>query len=135
MFELEEREFLPWAHATVVKGDEHLLKEGIFQHPDAKEDAHLVPGSIKGKHQFYEDIGADKYVVDTVREGYKLVFDAFPPPSVTKNNKPARENPTFVREEIQRLASLGCVQETFYSSGKEVLFHIGGSFLRFPPVS
>ena len=111
MIELEEREFLPWAHATVVKGEEHLLKEGIFQHP-AKEDEHFIPGSIKGKQKVYEDVGADKYVVDTVREGYKLVFDTFPPPSVTKNNKSARENPIFVREEIKRLVSLGCVQET-----------------------
>ena len=40
-----------------------------------------VPGRILGKLGAYEEAGASDYVLDTVREGYKLVFEngVFPP--------------------------------------------------------
>ena len=41
-----------------------------------------VPGRIKGKMGAYEEAGASQYVLDTIREGYKLVFldNVFPLP-------------------------------------------------------
>ena len=47
--------------------------------------------------------------MDTVRDGYKLVFDSLPLPSFTKNNKSAILNKVFMWEELLRLESLGCI--------------------------
>ena len=47
-----------------------------------------VPGRIKGKLEAYEEADASDYVLNTVREGYKLVFnsDEFPPSDYRTNN-------------------------------------------------
>ena len=40
-----------------------------------------VPGRIKGKLKAYLEADASKYVLDTIAEGYKLIFiDNVPPP-------------------------------------------------------
>ena len=40
-----------------------------------------VPGRIKGKLKAYLEADASKYVLDTIAEGYKLIFiDNIPPP-------------------------------------------------------
>ena len=33
-----------------------------------------VPARLLGKHQFYLDIGATQYIIDSVESGYKLLF-------------------------------------------------------------
>ena len=72
----------------------------------------LSSGRILGKHQEYERIGAEPYVVWTVRDGYELVFDDEPPPpSILPNNRSAREAPDFVRSELKRLEGLGCIMK------------------------
>ena len=50
-----------------------------------------VPGRILGKLGAYEEAGASDYVLDTVMEGYKLVFvkDKFPPSDYRENNSSA----------------------------------------------
>ena len=47
-----------------------------------------VPGRIKGKLEAYEEADASDYVLNTVREGYKLVFKSneFPPSDFRENN-------------------------------------------------
>ena len=62
-----------------------------------------------GRHEVYTRVGASQYIVDTVRDGYKLVFDSLPLPSFTKNNKSAILNRAFMWEELLRLESLGCI--------------------------
>ena len=42
-----------------------------------------VPGRLLGKSQFYTDINATQYIIETVQEGYKLVFlDSTSPPQI-----------------------------------------------------
>ena len=57
----------------------------------------------------YEEFGAEPYVVETVRSGYKLKLDEEPPPSFCKNNKSALDDSEVVRAELDRLEQLGCV--------------------------
>ena len=49
---------------------------------------------------------------DTIVNGYKLPFidDEPPPPSFSRNNRSARLDEAFVRAEVLRLESLGCVK-------------------------
>ena len=71
-----------------------------------------VPGRLLGKHQFYLEVGASQYIVDTIQSGYKLVFenDIPPPQSYLPNNKSALDKSAFVLEELLRLESLGCIK-------------------------
>ena len=46
-----------------------------------------VPGRLLGKSQFYTDINASQYIIETVQEGYKLVFVAGTPPPPQKKLK------------------------------------------------
>ena len=71
-----------------------------------------TPGRILGKIDAYVEAGASEYVVETVRLGYKLVFeDGTPPPPIFKsNNRSALANPDFTYSELLRLESLGCIR-------------------------
>ena len=69
-----------------------------------------VPGRLLGRHCEYTELGAEPYVVETVRGGYKLEFEGEPPPpSYTRNIKSALEDPGFVKKELERLEQLGCL--------------------------
>ena len=50
------------------------------------------------------------YVLDIIKFGYKLPFASEPPQSFSENNRSAREDTDFVRAEIFRLESLGCIE-------------------------
>ena len=85
---LDAEDLRGWAHNDTEAGEEHLLV-GI---PSEKAEAGLSneefkAGSVLGKHKFYETIGAESYVVNVVKEGYRLLFDQPPPPSYTRNNR------------------------------------------------
>ena len=57
-----------------------------------------VPGRLLGKSQFYTEINASQYIIETVQEGYKLVFVAgnSPPRFFKKNNQSALKRADFV---------------------------------------
>ena len=97
-----------------VEGEDHIPKL-LMNETENQGNINLatdsrVPGRIKGHDEFYRKIGADPYIIDLVKEGYKLEFDELPPPSFTKNNKSALNKPEFVYNELLRLEQLGCIQ-------------------------
>ena len=78
------RRFRDW---ETGKGEEHLCD--FVSVDSCSDDRKLktdvkVPGRILGRHEVYTRVGASQYIVDTVRDGYKLVFDSLPLPSFTK---------------------------------------------------
>ena len=74
-----------------------------------------VPGRIKGKLDAYLEANASEYVLNTIAEGYKLIFidDVPPPPSYLPNNKSALCQRTFLHSELVRLEQLGCIRKVF----------------------
>ena len=98
------------------EGEEHIPSLLHNESPLVdKNDANLatdarVPGRIRGHQEVYRDLGADDYIVSTVENGYKLVFDSLPPDSFTRNNKSALEKKDFVYSELLRLEELGCIK-------------------------
>ena len=60
---------------------------------------------------FWKDIGANDFILDTIENGYKLPLIQTPEPAVFKNNKSALANPEFVTEAIQELVSTNRVLE------------------------
>ena len=72
-----------------------------------------VPGRIKGKLEAYLEADASKYVLQTISEGYRLIFinDVPPPSSYLPNNKSALSQRTFLHSELVRLEQLGCIRK------------------------
>ena len=99
-----------WSRAQVQEGEEHLYSgHTLHQAPLPSTDTR-VPGRILGRHVLYEQLGAEPYIVQTVKHGYKLEFDTLPPPSFTDNNRSAKDNMSFVKAELLRLEAIGCIE-------------------------
>ena len=71
-----------------------------------------MPVRSKDEMGAYEEAGASQYVLDTIREGYKLVFldNEFPPANYHQNNASALAKSDFLYSELIRLESLGCIR-------------------------
>ena len=73
-----------------------------------------VPGNIhrlKYRKYWQDVLKPSDLVWDTICNGYSLPFSSLPPPSFEPNNKSAREDMPFVREEVKRLEKLGCIEK------------------------
>ena len=76
-----------------------------------------VPGNIHRMQyrSFWKDVlKPSKMVMDTIENGYSLPFMSIPPPSFEKNNKSARDDMPFVRQEVKRLEKLGCIERVVH---------------------
>ena len=72
-----------------------------------------VPGNIhrpRFRKFWEEELEAPQFVLNSLAVGYSLPFAELPPPSFERNNKSAREDMVFVREEVKRLEALGCIR-------------------------
>ena len=109
---LPEVDFSVLAEVQAREGESHipfsLTNQSQHSGKALVTDAR-VPGRLLGKHFMYQEFGAEPYVVETVRSGYKLEFDEEPRPSFSRNNKSALDDSEFVRAELDRLEELGCV--------------------------
>ena len=72
-----------------------------------------VPGRIKGKLEAYLEADASKYVLQSISEGYRLIFiNDIPPPTIyLPNNKSALSQKTFLYSELIRLEQFGCIRK------------------------
>jgi len=68
-------------------------------------------GKLREHVEHWEKSGANSYILDLVRHGYKLPFKTIPSGVEITNNKSARSNPDIVSEEIQKLLDKRCVSE------------------------
>ena len=60
---------------------------------------------------FWKSLGANKFIIDTIENGYVVPFTEIPPPMNIKNNTSAIKNEHFVDQSISDLLESGCVQE------------------------
>ena len=105
-----DRDLSAWSQIDVEQGEEQLVMDLTAQETDTNYQD-FVAGGVLGKHKIYAELGADPYVVQCVKEGYKLVLDSPPPNSFTKNNKSALNAPEFVRSELAKLEQLNCIKK------------------------
>ena len=68
-------------------------------------------GSMKYKPEKWKETGVSRYILSVIEEGYTLTFKTFPPSACIKNNKSARENVSYVTEEIQLILRKGVISE------------------------
>ena len=102
-----------------LQGEEHILKS-------LQNDSHYVgrklitdvrvPGNIHREEYrdfWINELRPSSFVMDVIKSGYKLPFKEFPPPSFEGNNLSARQDAEFVRSEVKRLESLGCIERVY----------------------
>ena len=76
-----------------------------------------VPVSVRGRLrksiQFWREIDAPRFIVDTIEFGYKLPLLQIPPPFVTTNNNSELRESEFVESAVSELLNLECITEVF----------------------
>ena len=76
-----------------------------------------VPLSVRGRLrksiQFWREIDAPRFILDTIEFGYKLSLLQIPPPFVATNTNSALQESEFVESAISELLSLECITEVF----------------------
>lgn len=72
-----------------------------------------VKGRLRKSLQFWKDIDAPRFIIDTIEFGYKLPLLQIPAPFVARNNNSAIQEFDFVENAINELISLDCITEVF----------------------
>ena len=70
-----------------------------------------VKGRLRANILFWENIGASKWVLEIIRNGYALPFVAQPQGAEFANHKSAIARNDVVTQELERLAKIGCIRE------------------------
>ena len=75
----------------------------------------VVKGRLKAHFQFWVDIGAPPWVLETITSGYFIPFDSTPPSVCLPNNRSALDHHDFVSSAVSDLLKLklGLVSEVF----------------------
>ena len=68
-----------------------------------------VKGKLRENVSFYQSIGAPDFVLNVIRNGYRLPFINFPDSVILPNNRSARDHSSFVDEALLELLSSGHV--------------------------
>jgi hypothetical protein len=71
----------------------------------------LVKGSLKRHLNWWKENVNNKYIVDTIADGYRLPLIEIPPPELLKNNKSALDNVDFIDDELIKLTHSGVVKK------------------------
>lgn len=68
-------------------------------------------GRLKSKVSEWEEMGANKSIVQLIKVGYKIPFKTEPSSVVLRNNRSALNDKDFVTKELQNLLKKGCVSK------------------------
>lgn len=99
-------DILPHGQMTVLLEHAHYFDKIYFS-----KIAKGVKSRLSKSIDFWEHIGASKFILNTLKHGYVIPFTCTPPPMKFKNNKSAIENNVFVDEAVSELINNGCIQE------------------------
>ena len=73
-----------------------------------------VPGRINRPEFYYfwkETLKAPDFVLQTLRDGYRLPLKDYPPGGIVCNNRLALNERAFCKAELTRLEALGCIKK------------------------
>ena len=71
-----------------------------------------VKGRLKSHIQFWIDIQTPDFILDCIRDGYKIPFFSTPEPATFKNNRSVQAHAEFVADAITELISSGRIHQT-----------------------
>ncbi|XP_045166502.2 uncharacterized protein LOC123529945 [Mercenaria mercenaria] len=69
-------------------------------------------GRLKEKYHKWKEATGSDYILNVIDKGYKLPFKTIPEGTILKNNRSARENVSFVEQEIQDLLDKGIISKS-----------------------
>jgi hypothetical protein len=72
-----------------------------------------VKGRLKANIQFWKNIDACKFIIDTIDYGYRIPFYSLPQSKFSRNNRSALQEDEFVRSAIADLLESGMVSEEY----------------------
>ena len=84
------------------------LTNDYYEYEQGEADI-IVKGRLKKNIQFWIDIGAYDFIIDTIRDGYKIPFYSNPPSVCLPNNRSAMKNTEFVNTAITDLLHKGLI--------------------------
>ena len=105
------RRTAPSPHKVVSTPDMDALKDeydferftkDYFEYQEGEKDI-IVRGRLKENLEFWESIGANNFILDAIKSGYKIPFYSLPPTVALNNNKSALTNSEFVSNAIEAL--------------------------------
>ena len=98
--------------STSVFVDDYQLIDSALLESKLGDTCTGVPGRLLGKSQFYIEVHASQYIIDTIEDGYKLIFvaDTPSPKFYKKNNQSALQQSDFVYKEFLSLEELCCIR-------------------------
>ena len=76
-----------------------------------------VKGNLLKSIDHWRSLGAPDFILNIIRDGYKIPFISTPPPRQFRNNVSAFKESDFVGEAISELLSDNRVEEIFFSPG------------------
>ena len=88
-----------------------FLKEKESSYFNDELDSECVKGRLKKRRLFWEQLGANKFILNILKEGYKMPFISTPPYKISRNNKSAFDNESFVTSTVKELLRAGSVIE------------------------
>lgn len=79
----------------------------------ASEGQNIVTpvNSLRNHIKSWQEVNANDYILSVIDQGYKLPFKTFPVDVFLDNNKSAKDNAAFVRDEINKLLLKGCISQ------------------------
>ena len=97
---------------TILYNDYSVFLEQIqfFENAEHNSTVHGVKGSLNKHIEFWENIGASDFVINTIKGGYIILFLETSKQMHSKNNKSAFMNEKFVDEAISELVDTGCAK-------------------------
>jgi len=66
---------------------------------------------LKSHYDHWAGVSDDRYILDVVRNGYKIPLEVLPEVACIRKNKSARDNPEFVGSGISSLLKKGVVSQ------------------------
>ena len=89
-----------------------FYSQNLFDYEQGVAPA-IVKGRLKAHFQFWADIGAPSWVLDTICSGYVIPFESLPSSVCLSNNRSALLHYDFVSSAISDLLKLGLVSEVY----------------------
>ena len=95
-------------------------QSNILIHDQSSEESKKSPdeevkvspvGRLNQELNKWKEITDDSYILDVIEHGYQLPLKDNPPGTVLRNNRSARDNMFFVKEEVKNLVSRGVVSQ------------------------
>ena len=86
------------------------MTHDYYEYEQGQKDI-FVKGRLRKKFEFWKNIGASKFILDTILYGYNIPFYSLPTRSVSNNNRSAINEYQFVSDSIKNLLDRNLIQK------------------------